>query len=82
MTTNSQERKSLAEAINALGELAQCDGDALGEFEAQYYSEIAHYGDAWPGSAEQLQSLREGIYTTRQELDACLEWEKKIYGIE
>ena len=82
MTTNSQERKSLAEAINALGELAQCDGDALGEFEAQYYSEIAHYGDAWPGAADQLHSLRKGMYKTRQKLDACLEWEKKIYGIE
>ena len=33
----------------------------VGDTEAEYYSEVARYGDAWPGSQLQLQRYRQSL---------------------
>ena len=33
----------------------------LGDSEAEYYGEVARYGDAWPGAQLQLQRYRQSI---------------------
>ena len=33
----------------------------LGDIEAEYYGEVARYGDAWPGSQLQLQRYRQSL---------------------
>lgn len=40
----------------------------LGDIEAEYYGEVARYGDAWVGAQLQLQSYRQTIDEDRAEI--------------
>ena len=54
--------------MNDLYEQLQDAEDQYAEMEAQFGSECALYGDAWPGSQDQLTRLLDWINATRKEL--------------
>jgi len=43
--------------------------EQLGEIESQYQSEVALFGDAWPGAQLQLASLRGSLYSLQQRIN-------------
>ena len=53
-----------------LYECHSCAYEMLGDNETQYRSEIALYGDAWPGAAIQLDAMRADLAEIETELAA------------
>ena len=63
LTALLAEIEDLAEALSGAYE---CYGDMY----AEYRGEIAHYGDAWAGSADQISRMRQGLDRGERELKA------------
>jgi hypothetical protein len=51
------------------------------EMRCQFDSEVAHYGDAWPGAVQDVQRAFEGVGQSVADMNDALYWEAKFYGL-
>jgi hypothetical protein len=52
------------------GDCVSCAHESLGDIEAEYRGEVARFGDAWPGAADQLARTREGARKAEADYEA------------
>ena len=63
--------------LEELYDYGECASEALAETECQYKSEVALFGDAWPGAAIQLDEMRSGLHRAEKRIEEL----KKELGI-
>ena len=64
--------QSLQEHINSLNDDYNNLSEAYFETHSQYQNEVSQFGDAWAGSANQLQEMRDDMLAVSTKIDTAM----------